>query len=90
MNKSRSSAFDFEDEGRRYSCRVEALREGMGEWWWFDVSGDANRYAPFRADASDTEQSVRSRVLTFYAERLAPRTYTHRFGRRGAPQQQSS
>ena len=86
MSKRKTSAFDFEDGGRRYSCRVEAPRAGMDAWWWFDVSGDANRYAPFRAEASDTESSVRTRIVKYYEERLAPREYTHRFGRPRAPQ----
>jgi hypothetical protein len=66
------AAFDFADNGRTYACRVEAPRGGRAEaWWWFTVSGDDARYAPFPAAADDTQDSVRSRVVAYYEERLA-------------------
>ena len=67
-------SFDFTDGGRVYTCHVEAPRRGRADaWWWFTVTGDAARYAPFRADADDTEASVRPRVVAYYEERLARR-----------------
>lgn len=70
-------AFEFVDGGRTYSCRVAEQRRGDAQaWWWFGVSGDGNRYAPFRAERADTEASVRSRIVTYYEDRLAPRVYT--------------
>jgi hypothetical protein len=39
------------------------------------VSGDPNRYAPFRAAAEDTEASVRERVVAYYGDRLARRPW---------------
>jgi hypothetical protein len=72
--RSDALAFDFTDGGRTYSCRVEAPRGGRAEaWWWFSVSGDQARYAPFRAEADDTEANVRPRVLAYYEDRLARR-----------------
>lgn len=69
-----SAAFQFDDGGRTYSCRVEKPRSGRTEaWWWFTVSGDQQRYAPFRAEADDTEATVRRRVLAYYAELLERR-----------------
>ena len=67
-------AFDFEDAGRTFACRIEAARSpNAAAWWWFSVSNDSQRYAPFCSDASDTEDSVRSRIIAFYENRLARR-----------------
>ena len=62
--------FEFNDAGRAYSCTTEE-RKGAGEsWWWFSVSGDGQRYAPFVALKSDTRASVQERVIAFYLNRL--------------------
>lgn len=71
---STNAAFDFMDGGRTYTCRVEAPRRGRAEaWWWFGVTGDDARYAPFQAVADDTPDSVRPRVVAYYEDRLARR-----------------
>jgi hypothetical protein len=71
---SMTGAFHFVDGGRAYACRVEEPHGGRPEaWWWFDVAGDGNRYAPFRAAVGDTEESVRARIVAYYEERLARR-----------------
>lgn len=68
---------EFIDAGLTFTCTVEAPQHaGMAPWWWFKVNngnggGDSNRYAPFEAADSDTKESVRTRVLAHYAERLA-------------------
>lgn len=70
---------EFEDGGRCYSCRVEEGSNGRSDaWWWFGVSGDKGRYAPFRADVGDTEASVRSRIVAYYEGHLARRGWTRR------------
>jgi hypothetical protein len=85
MKKSlESKALQFVDGGRTYTCRVEPLRgSAAADWWWVNVSGDQSRYAPFQADASDTEESVRTRVVAYYVNllerRAAPST---RWGQR--------
>ncbi len=69
-------AFEFEnDEGLRFSCRIEAATGARKDaWWWFGVStDDRHRYAPFRADEADTEADIRARVLQYYADLLARR-----------------
>src|SRR5919201_686443 len=80
-------AFQFEAGGRTYTCRVEALRRARPEaWWWFHVTGDGHRYAPFRAAADDSESDVRSRVVAYYEKLLVRRAtpYTPRhWSRRG-------
>jgi hypothetical protein len=64
-------AFEFTDDGRTYTCTVEELAGPVSEsWWWFAVTGDQQRYAPFRAQKSDTQASVRKRVVEFYENRL--------------------
>ncbi len=67
-------AFDFEEGGRTYTCRVEGLRGDLSErWWWLTVSGDRSRHAPFRAAVDDTGPSVRMRMVAYYEDRLARR-----------------
>jgi hypothetical protein len=60
------------DEGRTYTCYVAQAHKSRPEpWWWFSVSTDeSNRFAPFRAANSDTRASVKSRIITWYRERL--------------------
>jgi hypothetical protein len=66
--------FQFVEEGRTYTCRVEQPRGGrVGAWWWFGVSGDAHRYAPFQAVDEDTEAEVRTRVIAYYNDLLVRR-----------------
>ena len=66
--------FDFEHDGKTYHCTVAPLRpQGDEAWWWFNVSGDPNRYAPFHAARSDTRDSVRTRILEYYANHIARR-----------------
>jgi hypothetical protein len=80
-------ALRFEDGGRIFDGRVERRRTARraappqgrpdesreGAWWWFRVSGDAQRYAPFHSAADDTAASVRSRIVAYYADLLARR-----------------
>jgi hypothetical protein len=65
--------FEFVDEGRTFYCSIEVPRqEGMAAWWWFRLdSSGSTRYAPFEASPKDTMQSVKRRVLSYYAELLA-------------------
>jgi hypothetical protein len=66
--------FEFSNDGRTYTCRVEEPRGARTEaWWWFGVSGDAHRYAPFQAAADDSEADVRARVIAYYQDLLARR-----------------
>jgi hypothetical protein len=66
--------FEFQDNGRTFACSVEGPRGARREaWWWFTVSNDACRYAPFPAAAGDTQDAVRSRIVAFYDELLARR-----------------
>jgi hypothetical protein len=82
----------FEHNGRTYDCRVEALASrGQGSaWWWFAVSGDQHRYAPFQASSDDVTASVQDRIVTYYeallAHRAAPAVQRHwGAGRPGRP-----
>jgi hypothetical protein len=79
MKTSRASKlvepFEFEHEGRRYSCRAEARAGGNREvWWWFRVSGEAHRYALFQATESDTRESVEAQVVAFHRAFLERKT----------------
>ena len=68
------AALDFEHEGKKYTCTVEKPKKGKGSgWWWFQVSGDTHRYAPFHAASSDTKASVQSRIIEYYATHMAAR-----------------
>jgi hypothetical protein len=67
-------AFKFEHGGRAYECTVEERHTPpTGKWWWFAVSGDQQRYAPFEAVSGDTQGSVRSRVVKYYEHMLEVR-----------------
>lgn len=66
--------FTFEADDRTFSCAIEKGRaEDALAWWWFSVSGESHRFAPFRPDDDDTVESVRSRVLAYYRALLARR-----------------
>ena len=70
--KAMPAAFQFEEGGRTFNCRAEP--RGQGEaWWWFDVTGDRQRYAPFHASPDDTEADVRTRIAAFYEAMLIRR-----------------
>jgi hypothetical protein len=70
--------FGFEDSGRTFHCAIEQPRAARAEaWWWFEVSGDAQRYAPFRALSNDTQKSVRARVIEYYRNLLERRAMPH-------------
>ena len=79
MRASRGTApvdpFEFEHAGRRYSCQTGARAGGRTEvWWWFQVSGDAQRYAAFQAASGDTRASVEERVIAFHEAMLERRS----------------
>jgi hypothetical protein len=80
-------SFDFEDAGRIFSCRMEQARSpNTAAWWWFTVSSDGHRYAPFHFDATtDTEESVRTRIVQFYDNRIAQRDAPRQPWRRPEP-----
>ncbi|MEP6692893.1 MAG: hypothetical protein ABJD07_17175 [Gemmatimonadaceae bacterium] len=80
-------AFNFEDGGRTYTCTVEQSRTKPPQaWWWFGVTGDGQRYAPFHASSSDTQGSVKTRVIAYYAalleRRAQPAVARHHWARR--------
>lgn len=62
--------FEFKDAGRTYTCTIEQQKGASEAWWWFAVSGDMQRYAPFRAVSDDTRTSVQDGVVAFYNNRL--------------------
>ena len=66
--------FKFEEGGRTFTCHIEEPRAARADaWWWFGVSGDQHRYAPFTAAKGDTQDNVRTRVIAYYADLLARR-----------------
>jgi hypothetical protein len=82
-------AFAFSDSGRTFTCSIQERSTPRPEaWWWFRVSTDRqHRYAPFRATAADTSDSVRSRIVAYYDNLLAQRALppvSHWGRRRGA------
>lgn len=65
-------SFSFEDAGRVFVCRIEeARRPHTPPWWWFTVSSDSHRYAPFHSSAGDTEDSVQARIVAYYDAMVA-------------------
>jgi hypothetical protein len=68
------NGFEFEDSGRKYTCTVEEREAAASDaWWWFGVTSDRQRYAPFRAVSGDTRNSVQTRILEYYGAVLARR-----------------
>jgi len=85
-----TGAFTFEHGGRTYTCTTEKRKTPpTGTWWWFTVSSDSNRYAPFEAVAGDTQASIRTRIVAYYEHRLwaraQPAVPRQHFGRPGKP-----
>lgn len=83
-------AFEFEEGGRLYRCCVEGERSTRaGAWWWFGVSGDAQRYAPFHPEPGDTKNSVRARIVGYYNALLERRAMppAPRYGHGRPPKQ---
>jgi len=83
-------AFTFEEGGRTYECTPEVRGDpSRGAWWWFTVSRDAQRYAPFAVAAGDTRSSVRARIVAYYERRLwaleQPVVPRHGFGHAAKP-----
>ena len=90
FNDMSVGAFEFEEGGRSYRCCIEGDRTSrVGAWWWFDVSGDAQRYAPFKPEPSDTKNSVRERILGYYTALLERRAQppVPRYGQGRPPKQ---
>ncbi len=74
-----TGSFTFVHDNRTYNCSREQLNGPQSEsWWWFTVSNDGNRYAPFHAAARDTKASVQTRIVEYYANHLAHRAMTDR------------
>lgn len=68
--------FAFTDSGNEFVCTVERSRTpGGAGWWWFSVATDTRgqRYAPFQADPSDTQESVKRRIIEYYERMLIVR-----------------
>jgi hypothetical protein len=78
--------FSFADGDRKYTCHIEGLAGRPEAWWWFEVSGDTHRYAPFQAARGDTEASVRERIVAYYQNMLIRRAEPARsWHNRGQP-----
>lgn len=83
---STRNAFHFAAGGRTYSCRVEELHGTRAEaWWWFDVTGDRSRYAPFRAVEGESEAAVQGRMVDYYEALVARRGWIDPRGTVGRP-----
>ena len=69
-----TETFDFTENGRTYSCSAE-VRGGTEPttWWWFRVSGDRNRYAPFHAVSGEPHGVVQERIVSYYGAVLERR-----------------
>jgi hypothetical protein len=92
----KKTALRFAHNDRTYECGVEYPSERRGDgrgsganldggWWWFAVTGDTQRYAPFRAAADDVAATVQDRIVAYYeglvAHRAMPYVRSH-WGRR--------
>lgn len=67
------ASFTFEADDRTFVCQIEGGRTHVRQWWWFTVSGESHRFAPFQPDTEDTVWSVQSRILSYYRELVSRR-----------------
>ena len=73
------AGFSFVHDGRTYTCTpADGPWEPKEPWWWFTVTRDANRYAPFRAASKDTRGSVQARIVAYYKNHLEHRAMPER------------
>jgi hypothetical protein len=64
----------FEDNGRAFKCERGPSPATPGTmWWWVNISGESQRYAAFRAEKTDTEKKVKSKVIAYYEQLLIDR-----------------
>ena len=71
---------EFEHEERTLTCRCESSPATPGTtWWWLNVSGDAQRYAAFRAEPGDNPTNLRRRIVAWHEELLAARARPREF-----------
>jgi len=65
---------EFQEGERTFTCRAASSPATPGTvWWWVSVTGESQRYAAFRAEASDTPPNLRARILAYYTQLLADR-----------------
>ncbi len=88
MPRKLTDGFEFTDLGRTFTCTTEACRADSADtWWWFRVSSERQpqRFAPFRAAPTDTQENVRERVVRYYDDLLVQRAapVVSRWGNRG-------
>ena len=72
-----TDSFEFAHGDITFVCCIEASRVTRSEpWWWFSVSSErlGGRYAPFRAEANDTRDSVQARVSAYYDDMIMRRS----------------
>ena len=68
------NTLQFDDAGRTFTCEPRSSPATPDTlWWWVTISGESQRYAAFRVEATDTAASVRPRILTYYAQLLSDR-----------------
>lgn len=64
----------FEDDGRAFTCRSGPSPATPGvNWWWLEITGEAQRYAAFRVQTGDTAKNLQPRFIAYYAQLLADR-----------------
>ncbi len=88
--KARFDFMQFEDSGRKLTCRrASSPATPDTTWWWLEITGESQRYAAFRAESGDTEENLRPRFVAYYekllADRARPREIPKRWSRPGAP-----
>ena len=74
IDQKTTTSVEFIDAGRTFSCSVAPRSASESAlWWWFRVSSDGSRYAPFLAANDDTPASIQARIVAYYDDLLARR-----------------
>ncbi|HEY4305070.1 MAG TPA: hypothetical protein VGM82_11415 [Gemmatimonadaceae bacterium] len=79
-----------ENNGRTFTCRSASSPATPGtNWWWVEITGESQRYAAFRTEPTDDEESLTKRVVSFYekllADRERPREFKSHWSQRPKP-----
>ena len=82
---------EFSAGDRTYRCAVQGKEGvGVGPWWWFEVTGDQSRYAPFRFEPTDSANTVQTRVVEYYEKLLESRANPSHWWNRKSSERQAA
>lgn len=68
------NGLQFQDGDRTFTCQAASSPATPGTlWWWVSITGESQRYAAFRTQEDDEPDTLRPRILAYYAQLIADR-----------------